>query len=101
MPTRMLALHHSPTRLPLNWWDERRSAEYRSTQPLLLTYGRIISGGQKPPSRQGEKKEAGPAQVFAADSASVGHTTAPIVPKEGLQVCVALLVRFVWLERQL
>ena len=46
---------------PLNWWDERRSAEYRSTPPSLLTYGGTISRGRKPPSTQGKKKDAGAA----------------------------------------
>ena len=36
--------------LRLNWWDEWRSAEYRSTPPSLLTYGRTISRGGRPPS---------------------------------------------------
>ena len=86
--------------LPLNRWDERRSAEYRSTPPSLLSYGGTISGGGKPPCTQGKKKETGAAQMFAARSASLGHTIAPMVPKEVLQVCVAPLVPFVWFNRQ-
>ena len=82
--------------LPLNWSDERRSAEYRSTPPSLFTYCGIISDGRKRPSMQGKKREAGAAQGLAVGSASVGHTMAPIVPKKVLQECVVPLIHFVW-----
>ena len=87
--------------LPLSWWDERRSAEYRSTPASLLTCGGTISGGGKSRSTQGKKKDVGAEQVFAAGSASVGHTMAQIVPKEELQVCVVPLVYSLWSNRQL
>ena len=87
--------------IPLNCWDERRFAEYRLTQPLLLTYGGTISGGRKPPSTQGKVKDVGAAQVFSAGYTSVGYTMAQIVPKEVLQICVAPLVCFVCFNRQL
>ena len=34
--------------LPLDWWDERPSAECGPTPPSLLTYGGTISGGENP-----------------------------------------------------
>ena len=38
--------------LPLNLWDEQRSAECCSTPPSLFTYGRTISGDGQPRSTQ-------------------------------------------------
>ena len=87
--------------LPPNWQDEWRSAEYCSTPPSLLTNGGTISVGGKSPSTRGKKKDAGVAQVFAAGSASVEHTMAPIVPKKVPQACVAPLVPFVLFNLQL
>ena len=72
------------------------SIAHRHNRPT--TYGGTISDGGKPPSTQRKKKDSGVAQVFAKGSASVGHTMAPIVLKEVLQVCVVSLVCFVSLN---